>query len=340
MIAAARAQGLALGFSIASCFRSQAHYRRGDVRRAEADARASVEVAAEEGWGLGIPAARASSSMRCSSGATSRARAARWPRRSSARTSPTSSCSTRSSRAGAGCGSPPARSRRAWPTCSPAASDSSAGAFDPSVIPSASTAEGLHRVGEVERARELADEEVELARRTELPRALGMALRVSGLVHQDRELSEESIGALERGPSLTELAHARIDLGGTLRRTRHRAEAKEHLRLALDEADRAGAGALVAAARQELLAAGARPRRARLSGREALTASELASRSRPRRGSATARSPSRCSSPSRPWRRTWATPTASSGSPRGPTCRRRCSPARAEARPSRERTAR
>ena len=44
-----------------SCFRSQTHYRLGDVRRAEAEPGAAVEVAAVEGWGVGIPAAGPSS---------------------------------------------------------------------------------------------------------------------------------------------------------------------------------------------------------------------------------------------------------------------------------------
>ncbi len=47
------------------------------------------------------------------------------------------------------------------------------------------------------------------------------------------------------------------------------------LRAALDEADRLRAEPLAVEAREELLTAGARPRRPRLSGRDALTASEL-----------------------------------------------------------------
>ena len=69
-----------------------------------------------------------------------------------------------------------------------------------------------------------------------------------------------------------------------LRRERKRKAAVDQLRKALDEADRAGAGALAAEAREELLAAGARPRRARLSGRDALTPSELRVASRAAQG--------------------------------------------------------
>ena len=150
------------------------------------------------------------------------------------------------------------------------------GAFNPSVIPWRSqAAEGMLRVGRAAEAAELTAEEVELAGRAGLPRAHGMALRVAGLVDQDPKLLEEAIGLLECGGSATELARARLDLGGMLRRSGRRAEAQEQLRLALDEADRTGSGALVEGTRRELLAAGARPRRARLSGRESLTASEL-----------------------------------------------------------------
>jgi DNA-binding CsgD family transcriptional regulator len=60
-----------------------------------------------------------------------------------------------------------------------------------------------------------------------------------------------------------------------LRRHKQRAEARENLRQALDIADRAGAGLITARAREEIAATGARPRRARLSGVESLTASEL-----------------------------------------------------------------
>ncbi|HVE68830.1 MAG TPA: helix-turn-helix transcriptional regulator, partial [Solirubrobacteraceae bacterium] len=48
----------------------------------------------------------------------------------------------------------------------------------------------------------------------------------------------------------------------------------DELRLALDLAHRCGASALVDRAREELAAAGARPRRPQLSGLESLTASE------------------------------------------------------------------
>ena len=74
------------------------------------------------------------------------------------------------------------------------------------------------------------------------------------------------------------LEHARsvLELGAALRRAGERAEARDVLREALDATARAGASGLADRAHEELVAAGARPRRDRrlLSGRESLTASE------------------------------------------------------------------
>jgi DNA-binding CsgD family transcriptional regulator len=71
-----------------------------------------------------------------------------------------------------------------------------------------------------------------------------------------------------------ERARALTDLGASLRRRNHRAEARELLREALDAAHRLGAGRLSAYAETELRATGARPRRIVLTGLDSLTASE------------------------------------------------------------------
>jgi len=63
-------------------------------------------------------------------------------------------------------------------------------------------------------------------------------------------------------------------LGAALRRAKHRSEARELLTRALDLAHRCGATTLSEHARQELAAAGARPRKLVLTGVDALTASE------------------------------------------------------------------
>jgi DNA-binding CsgD family transcriptional regulator len=73
------------------------------------------------------------------------------------------------------------------------------------------------------------------------------------------------------------LEHARclVDLGAALRRSGHRAAAREPLAAGMELAHRCAANALVARAHEELRAAGARPRSVVRSGVEALTASEL-----------------------------------------------------------------
>ncbi len=69
-------------------------------------------------------------------------------------------------------------------------------------------------------------------------------------------------------------AEALLELGVTLRRASQASGAREPLREALDLADRYGGTVLAERARLELHAAGARPRRSRLSGSGALTPSE------------------------------------------------------------------
>jgi DNA-binding CsgD family transcriptional regulator len=88
------------------------------------------------------------------------------------------------------------------------------------------------------------------------------------------ELLREPVAALEESPSLLERARAVTDLGAAHRRAGRRTEARAPLRQGLDLAAAYGATALAARAREELVAAGARPRRERLAGHDALTASE------------------------------------------------------------------
>ena len=104
-----------------------------------------------------------------------------------------------------------------------------------------------------------------------------MALRASGLAEggEDGEaLLREAVDVLATSEARVELIRARVDLGAHLRRANRRAEAREHLRSALDAAHGAGAGALARRAEVELRATGARPRSLVLSGPDSLTASE------------------------------------------------------------------
>ncbi|HEY6421688.1 MAG TPA: LuxR C-terminal-related transcriptional regulator, partial [Pseudonocardiaceae bacterium] len=125
---------------------------------------------------------------------------------------------------------------------------------------------------------ELAQAELERARRAGAPRAIGIALRVCGLLTDGNngiELLEQSVAVLELTPMRLELAHSLTELGAALRRAGARTAARQPLRRGLDLASRCGATPLAARAREEALAAGARPRRPWTTGVHALTPSEL-----------------------------------------------------------------
>jgi DNA-binding CsgD family transcriptional regulator len=128
-----------------------------------------------------------------------------------------------------------------------------------------------------EQARRDADRMLREARAWGTPRAIGMALRFAALAADHRrglDLLGEAAAVLATSPAPIEHARALADLGAALRRANRRAAAREPLRRALDIADACGAEPVAARARQELRAAGGRPRRPRVSGVDALTASE------------------------------------------------------------------
>jgi len=86
---------------------------------------------------------------------------------------------------------------------------------------------------------------------------------------------EEAVAVLADSPGRLEHAQALFTLGSAQRRLGQRRAAIQQLTQALDVASRCGATPLVTVSRGELQLAGARPRRERLWGREALTAAEL-----------------------------------------------------------------
>ena len=129
-----------------------------------------------------------------------------------------------------------------------------------------------------EDARRLAAEQLELARAFGCPRTVGMSLRACGLVASGDtglELLGQAVHTLGRSQSRLELARALSDHGAALRRAGHRAQARTALEHALDLAHHCGALRIANQARAELIAAGAKPRRDAITGRDALTASEL-----------------------------------------------------------------
>lgn len=136
----------------------------------------------------------------------------------------------------------------------------------------------LAALGERTEAVALAGEELEHARVWGTARSVGIAQRALGTARGDRRglaLLGDAVVTLADADSPVEHARALYELGASHRRRGARAEARDHLRQALDIAHRQGALALAQQAREELVVAGARPRRDALRGRDSLTSSEL-----------------------------------------------------------------
>jgi DNA-binding CsgD family transcriptional regulator len=134
----------------------------------------------------------------------------------------------------------------------------------------------LYHLGRHEEGLALARESLELARCWGAPAAMARALRVLGTLERDDGLGHlrAAVDAAERSVARLEHAKALVALGTSLRRARRHIDAREPLRRGLEVADALGAGALVARARHELRAAGARPRSTASGGPAALTPAE------------------------------------------------------------------
>jgi DNA-binding CsgD family transcriptional regulator len=127
-------------------------------------------------------------------------------------------------------------------------------------------------------ARALAREEVERCRAFGAPAPLGASLRALGLLEQGEtgiELLEQAVVELRPSTARLEYALALLELGAATRRGGRRADARAPLREALELARACGADAVAVRAHDELVAAGARPRRDPTESRSNLTASEL-----------------------------------------------------------------
>jgi DNA-binding CsgD family transcriptional regulator len=130
-------------------------------------------------------------------------------------------------------------------------------------------------LGRQEDAARLAAEQLELALAAGTPATLGVSLRVAAPFAPDPERAlAEAISLLEAVDDRYEQGLALADLGAHRRRAGRRRDAREPLRRALDYAERTGGERLRGYARAELLAVGARPRRAALTGPDALTSAE------------------------------------------------------------------
>ncbi|GGJ30369.1 ATP-binding protein [Streptomyces brasiliensis] len=127
------------------------------------------------------------------------------------------------------------------------------------------------------RALATALEAVERARLFGAPSTIGHALRTAAEVSSGAarlKYLEESVSHLERSPAGYELARSLVALGTELRRTGRAKEAGEHLYRGLDAAVQCGADGLVETARDELAAAGFRPRRLHSTETDTLTVRE------------------------------------------------------------------
>ena len=139
-------------------------------------------------------------------------------------------------------------------------------------------AEVLAASGQPEEALELVAHDVAAALAAQRPGSLGMALRRRALAQHEPHVAiatlREAVAALEGTDLRRELGWALHDLGARLRIRGDRVEAREPLRKALELAARTESALLARHAHAELDASGARPRRERLEGVEALTPAE------------------------------------------------------------------
>ena len=134
------------------------------------------------------------------------------------------------------------RRQRAW------------GIRNPGFLPWGSTlAAALHATGRTTEALDVCDQQIDLARAFGVAREHGMGAARARHDHRRREHAARSRRVLRDSPARLEHARALTALGG-----------REALREALELAERCGATALAARARDDLVATGARPRRARL----------------------------------------------------------------------------
>ncbi|WP_329172378.1 AAA family ATPase [Streptomyces decoyicus] len=137
-----------------------------------------------------------------------------------------------------------------------------AGTVSPAVCAWRSRAAAAHLVlGEASAAQELVDEELDLARRGQIPRTVGVALCMAGKLAsgaQRVELLDEAVSVLTPTPAHLELARALHDLGVALADRGDLDGARRALRKGLTLASACGAAAPAKRLRQRLYDAGGR----------------------------------------------------------------------------------
>jgi DNA-binding CsgD family transcriptional regulator len=273
-----RSRGSVIGLVIAGCMHAAVRTRRGELVGAETDVRTVIEIAVEYGMAFAIPSA-------LWYGAD--ALIERPGLADIAALADVAALPPDLARTASGALLREVRGRLAL-----AAGDLSAARAE--LKAAAGTYEALHLVNpgascwrsalalavaaeDPAEARRLATSELQDARQAGLPRPAGIALRTRGMLAGGerglRDLREAAELAAASGAQL-EHARALVELGAALRRANQRTAARGPLRTGLDLAYRCGATRLTQRARDELLAAGARPRRGAMTGLEALTTSE------------------------------------------------------------------
>ncbi len=274
----ARRRGSVRIFATASHARAHALHRQGNLVGAIADAESALD-AARYGWRLALPAAHAAlAACQLERGELAAAQAAlalpggeeRWEHEFTYNDYLEARGRVRLAEGDA------AAALRDFEACGERLAE--VGATQPGVVPWRSgAARAAAALGDRERARALADEDLAEALRFGAPLSHGLALRTAGeLAGGDRgiELLREAVEVLAGSEGRLEHAHALASLGATLLAAGHRVAAREPLREALDLAHRCGAAPVQQRVRDDLVAAGARPRRPSLSGVDALTPRE------------------------------------------------------------------
>jgi DNA-binding CsgD family transcriptional regulator len=279
-VAESRGRGSPIVLARASAFRAFVRLRAGDLAGAEDDARACLELAAEPGRGIPHPlATSALASVLIERGDLRGARDALRQLDVGAynpEVTPIQAIRETRARLWLVEGRPDAALEELL-ACSRWEEEWQASAGVVPVPWRSLSALAKSAQGATAQARDLAEREVELARRFGSPLSLGVALRALGAVADNAngiEPLEEAVGVLADSGARLEHAHALVDVGALLRRTGKRSAALERLLEGMDHAQRCGATALVAFARDELRLAGARPRRIASTGLHALTPAE------------------------------------------------------------------
>ncbi len=270
-----RRRGSVIGFARQTCMRALLHLRRGALAEAESDARAVIDAASEPGYRIALMAHAPLVEALVEQGRLDEAQGALAAAGLDGEIPDTFMhnfvlfararlrCAQGNGDRAAGDLEALERQERRWRRDNPA------------IFPwRTELALALDDSG---RAEALASEELELARRFGAAGAIGRAQRALGLIvggDNGLWLLRDSLDSLDGSPWRLEHAHTLIELGAALRRAGRRADAREPLHAGMELAHACGATPLVARAREELVATGARPRRIMRTGVDALTASE------------------------------------------------------------------